>query len=803
MTDLLFSLGIATLVRATALAAAVALVLTLFRIRSSSTRHAAWVAVLVTMLLLPVLTRVVPAIRVSVPDRALPFELAPPVRQIDTPLSELPASITSGKGGAEAPPVAAPRLPLPDEPISPAAPVRWDVVGLAVYLTGLAFFLVRYVIGLTQLARIRHHSRPVLAVGQPAFESVFIATPATVGLLAPRVILPATWRDWSSDTLTAVLAHERAHAARRDPLIAALARLNCAVFWFHPLAWWLERRLGTLAEHACDDAALMHVPARSYAETLLDIASTVRRNHGRLAWQAVGVDGDGQLGRRIDRVLSGTSRPETSRARRVLFAASCAIAIVAAVACQQKVEPLREDPVVAAKMKENLDRNKAYRADREMTLEQASALEKTLEQNPEDMATRGRLLNFYTWTGKNTQPWNDNVAARRRHALWLVEHHPDSPLVGRAVVTKETDPVGYSELRKRWLAATAPADADEKVLTNAAWFFALPEGHPARRAGQQELQLAEALLIRARKSPRAPDTPPSTGRLAELYVSALAPRPGTAQDAAQAAWAKKRLDESTDAAVLFEAGRRLFFVSQARELGQGYIERASRMDPAVAQRAKDWFRMQQLARDPDFAFSAAPRSEWPGILAKSTGVVKLRQLAAIADREYSMAEYYEWRARQPVASESASPNITEDKRLAAEAFAHAGEYARAAIELAPSLSGAGVGEAAFSAHHTLGLWLLHDGNRRGAVEQMMAAARLPVPAEEPFGVSGLWAWGHEYKLVFYLLKNGERQTVIDYFERASQGRSEAHRKVMLAAAAAIRDGRMPEHYQYLVAGGSL
>ena len=221
MTDLLFTLAVAALVRATALAAAVALVLALFRIRSSSTRHTAWVAVLVTMLLLPALTRVVPAIRVSVPDRALPFELAPPVRQIDTPLAELPASVPSGKGGAEAPPVAAPQLQRPDGPSSPAAPVRWDVVGLAVYLTGLAFLLVRYVIGLTQLARIRRHSRPVVAMGQQAFESAFIATPATVGLLAPRVILPATWRDWPSDTLTAVLAHERAHAARRDPLTAA------------------------------------------------------------------------------------------------------------------------------------------------------------------------------------------------------------------------------------------------------------------------------------------------------------------------------------------------------------------------------------------------------------------------------------------------------------------------------------------------------------------------------------------------------------------------------------------------------
>ena len=46
---------------------------------------------------------------------------------------------------------------------------------------------------------------------------------------------------------------------------------------------------------------------------------------------------------------------------------------------------------------------------------------------------------------------------------------------------------------------------------------------------------------------------------------------------------------------------------------------------------------------------------------------------------------------------------------------------------------------------------------------MLTAAKLPAPSNGP--AIGLWASEHEYKLVFYLLKNGERQTVIDYFER--------------------------------------
>jgi hypothetical protein len=118
----------------------------------------------------------------------------------------------------------------------------------------------------------------------------------------------------------------------------------------------------------------------------------------------------------------------------------------------------------------------------------------------------------------------------------------------------------------------------------------------------------------------------------------------------------------------------------------------------------------------------------------------------------------------------------------------------------PSLTGDGVDEAAFDAHITYGLALLREGDRKGAVEQMQAAAKLPAPKRP---VVGGWASGDEYRLVFYLLKNGERQTIIDYFERAAQGRSDERKKVMLSSASAIRDGRMPEHYQRLVAGGAI
>ena len=106
--------------------------------------------------------------------------------------------------------------------------------------------------------------------------SAACASPVTVGWLRPVVILPETWQEWSHNKLDAVLTHEHAHVRRRDPLVQWFALLNRAVFWFHPLAWWLERRLSVLAEQTCDDAVLArgHDP-HDYSEYLLDTARSL------------------------------------------------------------------------------------------------------------------------------------------------------------------------------------------------------------------------------------------------------------------------------------------------------------------------------------------------------------------------------------------------------------------------------------------------------------------------------------------------------------------------------------------------
>jgi len=78
--------------------------------------------------------------------------------------------------------------------------------------------------------------------------------PGALGWWRPAVVLPeGLSAQLSSAEIEAVLAHEVAHILRRDNLWAAVAHAVVSVFWFHPLVWWIERRMLEERETACDE----------------------------------------------------------------------------------------------------------------------------------------------------------------------------------------------------------------------------------------------------------------------------------------------------------------------------------------------------------------------------------------------------------------------------------------------------------------------------------------------------------------------------------------------------------------------
>ena len=80
--------------------------------------------------------------------------------------------------------------------------------------------------------------------GQTLVSSAARLEPGVFGMFRPVLWLPAGIGDRLTDEeMEAILTHELCHVRRRDNLTAALHMAVEAIFWFHPLVWWLGARL--------------------------------------------------------------------------------------------------------------------------------------------------------------------------------------------------------------------------------------------------------------------------------------------------------------------------------------------------------------------------------------------------------------------------------------------------------------------------------------------------------------------------------------------------------------------------------
>jgi uncharacterized protein (TIGR03435 family) len=273
-----------TSIRSLILALAAACVLWMLRSRrSAALQHAVWTAVVCGMLALVAFGQMLPRL----PLRILTNPAAAPPRSA-SPLWEAPPS----EGALDFPALALAK---------PQRSIDWSDVAIYAYAAVAFAFLARFLMGMFLVRRLLKQSS---LSGAGFLESEAIAVPLTVGWLRPKILLPMEWREWDREKLDAVLAHEGSHVRRRDGLVSALAGINRCIFWFHPLAWMLERRLRLLAELACDESSVATLGDReSYARLLLDMARAVDTEHGRLQSHALTMAASSHIRRRIDSLL--------------------------------------------------------------------------------------------------------------------------------------------------------------------------------------------------------------------------------------------------------------------------------------------------------------------------------------------------------------------------------------------------------------------------------------------------------------------------------------------------------------------
>ena len=264
----------------------------------------------------------------DVPYPALmpPGTNAPPVAKIETVSDETKNAVT---------------IPLPLE--NPASSTRSDMKryrtiatwATVAYLIGVGGFLLRLSVALWGGHRLRANAIPLtdsalldqirnqasrlgLQIVPIVAYCERVAVPTVIGVLRPIVLLPASvMTGMTADEFSAIISHEFAHIRRYDLWMNLLQRVIESLLFFHPVIWFLSRRLGAEREICCDDLVVRagH-EAMNYAGALLRMAElcAIPRYQHAAAQRATGRSMS-LLEHRIGRLINAQREPRLQLTR--------------------------------------------------------------------------------------------------------------------------------------------------------------------------------------------------------------------------------------------------------------------------------------------------------------------------------------------------------------------------------------------------------------------------------------------------------------------------------------------------------
>jgi beta-lactamase regulating signal transducer with metallopeptidase domain len=199
--------------------------------------------------------------------------------------------------------------------------------------------------------------------------------------------------DWVS-----VFSHELAHWRRRDQCVGLAAELLTVAVPWHPLTWWIERRLLRLSEEVCDDWAVAGAPTGvDYAESLLNLSP-----EKQWTFLPTVVGKEKAMKERIRRIVrDGCSNPRIG-AR--WTAAVCILAVLATVsvafAQRRPVEPERREAEEREEMRLDAEHRELAIAGRRNVLRrlleelvaQTQDIEASLREGGDEVGEEGQIL---------------------------------------------------------------------------------------------------------------------------------------------------------------------------------------------------------------------------------------------------------------------------------------------------------------------------------------------------------------------------------------------------------------------------
>jgi hypothetical protein len=149
--------------------------------------------------------------------------------------------------------------------------------------------------------------------------------PGIFGVMRPVLVWPHGISERLDDAhLEAILVHELCHVRRRDNLAAAMHMLVEAVFWFHPLVWWMGARLVEERECACDEEVVELGSERQvYAEGILKVCKFCVGSPLAFVSGVTGAD----LKKRIVRIMSEQVARKLGLGRKLLLSVAGLVAV--------------------------------------------------------------------------------------------------------------------------------------------------------------------------------------------------------------------------------------------------------------------------------------------------------------------------------------------------------------------------------------------------------------------------------------------------------------------------------------------
>ncbi len=186
---------------------------------------------------------------------------------------------------------------LPDKNvivISPVKEIDYTLIAVYIWICGIIYIGCSNIFNLYGTKKLLKNS---VYLEDNIYENRFIPTAFIVGLINPKIYIPANLTDEQKNY---VIAHEKVHIKRKDYILKLLAFAALCLHWFNPFVWLAFYLSEKDMEMSCDEAVIKNFSKAgkvAYSMTLLSISTSETFGRTAIAF------GEGNTKNRIQNVL--------------------------------------------------------------------------------------------------------------------------------------------------------------------------------------------------------------------------------------------------------------------------------------------------------------------------------------------------------------------------------------------------------------------------------------------------------------------------------------------------------------------